>query len=83
MTRTIETSEDLLAARREALSKGVNFHFDMWAQAEAKANGHPEAIVKDLGITWEHSWCTPVADRWTFTNCQNVPDELPGFLERF
>jgi hypothetical protein len=43
-------------------------------------NNHPQEIMKDLGITYQH--CTPqsISDEWWFWNCKNIPTILPEYL---
>jgi len=42
---------------------------------------HPEAIMKSLGITYQHATPQSLGDQWWFWNCENVPGNLPYFLE--
>jgi hypothetical protein len=41
---------------------------------------HPEKVMKDLGITYQHATPKSVFDQWWFWNCKNVPDPLPKYL---
>lgn len=43
---------------------------------------HPQELMRDLGITYQH--CTPQSlyDMWQFWNCENVPDKLPECITR-
>lgn len=40
-------------------------------------NEHPQATMKRLGITYQHSTPQSMGDQWWFWNCENVPDPLP------
>lgn len=42
--------------------------------------GHPQKIMKDLGITYQHAVPQSMSDSWEFWNCENSPDELPRGL---
>lgn len=42
--------------------------------------GHPEKVMKDLGIKYTNAMPFPVADCWVFYGCSNVPDPLPKYL---
>ncbi len=42
---------------------------------------HPQKLMKDLGITYQHATPQSIADQWWFWNCENIPDELPEYLE--
>ena len=43
--------------------------------------GHPQKVMKELGIVYQD--CTPqsMGDQWWFWNCQNIPYPLPKYLE--
>ncbi len=42
---------------------------------------HPQDFMKELGITYQHATPQSMIDQWWFWNCQNIPDELPSFIE--
>lgn len=44
------------------------------------AKGHPQKVMKDLGITYKLSTPQSVYDEWWFWLPENLPDELPEFL---
>jgi hypothetical protein len=41
---------------------------------------HPQIVMKDLGITYQHATPQSICDQWWFWNCENIPDPLPGYL---
>lgn len=43
--------------------------------------GHPQEIMKRLGITYQHATPQSVYDQWWFWNCENLPETLPPYLE--
>ena len=43
-------------------------------------NGHPQQVMKELGITYQHATPQSIGDQWWFWNCQNVPDPLPDYI---
>lgn len=43
---------------------------------------HAEKVMRELGITYQSSVPQSIADQWWFFNCQNIPENLPSFLER-
>lgn len=43
-------------------------------------NRHAEAVMRELGITYQHATPQSLGDQWWFWNCENVPDELPEYL---
>ena len=44
-------------------------------------NRHAQIVMKELGITYQHSTPQSIADQWWFWNCENIPDKLPLFIE--
>lgn len=42
---------------------------------------YPGTVMKELGITYQHSTIQTMADQWWYWNCENIPDELPPFIE--
>lgn len=53
-----------------------HLRFDMYS-----AEGHPQEVMKNLGITYQHATPQSMGDQWWFWNCVNIPDPLPKFLE--
>ena len=43
-------------------------------------NRHPQIVIKELGITYQHATPQSIGDQWWFWNCQSIPDKLPGYL---
>lgn len=41
---------------------------------------HPQKAMKALGITYTNATPQTMGEQWWFWNCNNVPDQLPGFL---
>lgn len=41
---------------------------------------HPQKVMKELGITYQHATPQSLGDQWWFWNCENIPDPLPEFL---
>ena len=56
-------------------------HFCMLtAGIDCKENRHPQLVMRELGITYQHSVPQSISDSWEFWNCENVPAELPPYL---
>ena len=49
--------------------------------SEERPEGHPQEIMKRLGITYQHATPQSISDQWWFWNCENIPKELPPYLE--
>jgi len=43
---------------------------------------HPQQVMRDLGITYQHAVPQSISDSWEFWNCKNVID-LPSYLTPF
>lgn len=41
---------------------------------------HPQDVMSELGITYQHATPQSISDQWWFWNCENIPDTLPGYL---
>ena len=42
--------------------------------------GHPQEVMKRLGIKYTHSTPQSMGNQWWFWNCTNLPEKLNGFL---
>ena len=42
---------------------------------------HAFEEMERLGIEWQHAEHVGIGDQWWFFNCENVPCELPHYLE--
>jgi len=51
------------------------------AEIKLKDNRHACEVVKDLGITYQHSVGQSISDSFEFWNCENVPEKLPESLK--
>lgn len=58
-----------------------HLRFNMREAYEADAKEHPQKVMRDLGITYQHSTPQSMGDQWWFWNCENIPEPLPTFLE--
>lgn len=44
-------------------------------------NKHPQLIMKELGITYKRAVIQSLGEQWWFFDCENIPDNLPDYLE--
>lgn len=58
-----------------------HLRFDCIDVHSAGVKGHPQEIMRELGITYTHATQNSIADCWLFWNCENIPDPLPKYLE--
>lgn len=56
--------------------------FHMYDAYRSGIVGHPQSVMKKLGISYQHSVPQSMTDTWEFWNCENVPDNLPPGLEK-
>lgn len=54
----------------------MHLRYDMYSAPA----GHPQAVMRSLGITYQHATPQSIADQWWFWNCEGVPEDLPDFL---
>jgi hypothetical protein len=43
-------------------------------------SSHPQAVMKTLGITYQHSTPQSMAEQWWFWIPENLPDLLPKYI---
>ena len=55
--------------------------FCMRKAYDCGVNGHPQKVMKELGIAYQHATPQSIADQWWFWNCENIPQKLPEYLE--
>lgn len=61
----------------------MHLHYCMMtAGIDCKENRHPKQVMRELGITYQHAIPQSISDSWEFWNCNNVPNELPPYLEK-
>lgn len=58
----------------------MHLRYCMFSAHKHKAGGHPQKVMKELGITYQHATPQSICDQWWFWNCENVPNELPPYL---
>ena len=49
-------------------------------EGQIAPKGHPQLIMKELGIKYQHATPQSMGDSWWFWNCENLPDPLPPYL---
>lgn len=61
--------------------KHFHLRYDiMTAHLGYKEGRHAIDVMQELGITYQHRTPQSIAEQWWFWNCQNIPDELPGYI---
>ena len=43
-------------------------------------NRHPQVVMRELGITYQHATPQSMGDQWWFWNCKGAPADLPKYL---
>lgn len=58
-----------------------HLRFDLlWALYREIEQEHPQRVMQELGITYQHATPQSIADQWWFWNCENIPEPLPPYL---
>lgn len=58
-----------------------HLRFDMLGAFNHGETRHAQDVMKSLKITYQHATPQSIADQWWFWNCENLPENLPPFLE--
>lgn len=58
--------------------KSLRYH--MQTAYELGFKKHPQDVMLELKIEYQHATPQSIADQWWFWNCTNVPEDLPVFL---
>jgi hypothetical protein len=61
------------------MDKGLRFCM-MSAAIDCNETRHPQTVMKELGITYQHATPQSMGDQWWFWNCENIPEDLPKYL---
>jgi hypothetical protein len=48
--------------------------------SDAGKHDHPQTVMRELGITYQHATPQSMGDQWWFWNCEKLPDPLPPYL---
>lgn len=46
----------------------------------ANKSGHAQDVMKELGITYQHSTPQSMGSAFWFWNCENIPENLPKYI---
>lgn len=58
-----------------------HLRFDcMVAIIDCEEKRHPQIVMEELGISYQHSTPQSIAEQFWFWNCENVPESLPKFI---
>jgi hypothetical protein len=61
------------------MTKHLRFDSE-WAGYKNIKQDHPQKVMKQLGITYQHETPQSMGGQWWFWNCENTPDKLPEFI---
>ena len=56
--------------------------YSLYGTAEYGETRHPQVVMRELGITYQHATPQSITDCWIFWNCENVPKDMPKFITR-
>ena len=57
-----------------------NLKLDVIGMYMSGENRHPQQLMSDLGMKYQHSTPQSICDSWWFWNCENIPNELPEYI---
>ena len=60
----------------------INIKLDMFLACDEGERGHPQRVMKKLGIKYHSSTPQSMYDCWFFWNCEGYPDTLPKYLTK-
>lgn len=73
MNKRIDITYDLMF--------GMAIHMGRASKDDAELfNGHPQEVLKKLGITYTVAVPQSLYDCWQLWGCENIPEKLPEFL---
>lgn len=55
-----------------------HLRYDCMGAAYAGENKHPQVVMRELGIAYEHAIPQSMGDQWWFFNCQH--GDLPEYI---
>lgn len=58
----------------------MHLRYDYYDANMAGEMRHAQKVMRELGITYQHSTPQSLVDSWWFWNCENIPSTLPGYL---
>jgi len=58
----------------------MHLRYCMRTAEDEGITGHPQLVIKDLGITYQHATPQSIGDQWWYWNCENIPEELPKYF---
>lgn len=58
-----------------------HLRFCMRTAYEFDVKNHPQKVMIELGIAYQQATPQSMGDQWWFWNCENIPEELPEYLE--
>ena len=60
----------------------INLRYDYIGASRNGEGRHAQAVMKSLGIKYKDSTPQSIADQYWFWECENVPEELPGYITK-
>jgi len=57
-----------------------HLRYHLMVAGDCGENRHPKTVMKELGITYQHSTPQSMGDQWWFWNCEGNINDLPEYL---
>lgn len=59
----------------------MHLRFNLRTAYESGIGEHPQNVMKQLNIIYQHATPQSISDEWWFWNCENIPEKLPLYLK--
>ena len=74
-------ADEIVKILDQAPVRSSHLRYDlMEAGFKCNESRHAQVVMKELGITYQHSTPQSMGDQWWFWNCENIPENLPSYL---
>jgi hypothetical protein len=58
----------------------MHLRFSVITAEYCNESRHPQAVMRELGIVYQHATPQTLGDQWWFWNCVDIPARLPEYL---
>lgn len=80
MKKELNNQEEKKALHIDGVTRS-HLRFCTRTAYEFGVKNHPQKVMRELGIIYQHATPQSMGDQWCFWNCENMPKELPEYLE--
>ena len=58
-----------------------HLRYDLYGANLVGEKRHAQEVMKEFGITYQYASSHSIGEQWRFWNCENIPEELPNYIE--